>query len=292
MPLDRLPFHASPASHARYTIAKALTTLCPVELGQEVAVTGSVAKGWADDASDIEQVFYVQKLPDTQERDGWLQQIGAENILHDENSIEDGSIWSTFRFQGVWIEAGWQVIERQETLLKQILMGQVLDHQRLILAEVTTHAFPLRSQGYLSTWQHLLQHYPPDLAYSLVNDAIELWRFPHVLEARWVIVQRKEPLRLAALLVGEVHRILRILFAANHQWEPDWKWIRQATDTLAIKPDACSERIDAIFCEQNDLHRVAACLQLMYDTLVLLPATYNVERALITIRESLRMHGY
>jgi hypothetical protein len=102
---DLLPRQATSASHVRYRIAQALAALCPPVLGQEVAVTGSVSKGLADDTSDIEQVFYVQNLPDIQRRDTWLHQIGAKEILHDEAPIEGGSIWSTFHFRDVWVEA-------------------------------------------------------------------------------------------------------------------------------------------------------------------------------------------
>jgi hypothetical protein len=129
-----LPLQATPASYVRYRVAHALAALCPPVLGQEISVTGSVSKGLADEASDIEQVFYVQKLPDIQERDAWLHQIGASEILHDEAPIEDGSIWSTFRFREVWVEAGWQTFSQQEALLRLILIGQILDHHRLILA--------------------------------------------------------------------------------------------------------------------------------------------------------------
>jgi predicted nucleotidyltransferase len=87
-----LPHEATPASHVRYHIAQALASLCPLSLGQEISVTGSISKGLADDASDIERVFYVQKLPNIQGRDAWLHQIGASEILHDEAPIEEGSI--------------------------------------------------------------------------------------------------------------------------------------------------------------------------------------------------------
>ncbi|HEY6408265.1 MAG TPA: DUF4037 domain-containing protein [Ktedonobacteraceae bacterium] len=287
-----LPLQATPASYVRYRVAHALAALCPPVLGQEISVTGSVSKGLADEASDIEQVFYVQKLPDIQERDAWLHQIGASEILHDEAPIEDGSIWSTFRFREVWVEAGWQTFSQQEALLRLILIGQILDHHRLILAEVTTHALSLRSEGHLSRWQQQLMHYPPALAHRLVADAAELWKFPHFLAARWALIHRNEPWRLAELLIRELHNLLRVLFAVNHQWEPEWKWISQTTAPLVLRPDHLMERIAAIWALDAATHRIAVCFQLIYDTLVLLPPEYDVVQALRTVRESLDLHGY
>ncbi len=103
-----LPSQATATSHHLYHTAQQLATLCPLHLGQEIVLTGSVSKGLADEQSDIEQVFFVENLPFQPERDAWLHQIGACEIVHDEAPITDGSIWSTFRFQDVWIEAGWQ----------------------------------------------------------------------------------------------------------------------------------------------------------------------------------------
>ena len=291
-PPGMLPPQATAASQVRYHIAQALATLCPPVLGQEVAVTGSVSKGLADDTSDIEQIFYVQKLPSLQVRDAWLHQVGVSEILHDEAPLEDGSIWSTFRFRDMWVEAGWQTFSQQEELLGHILTGQILDHHRLILAEVTAHALSLRSEGHLSRWQHQLLHYPPALAHRLVADTTELWKFPHLLTARWVLIDRNEPWRLAELLVRELHQILRVLFAVNHQWEPEWKWIRQTTATLVLKPEHFMERVEAIWTSEDAAHRIAVCFQLICETLAFLSPEYDVMQALRAVRESLDLHGY
>ncbi|HEY4387372.1 MAG TPA: DUF4037 domain-containing protein [Ktedonobacteraceae bacterium] len=191
----------------------------------------------------------------------------------------------------MWIEAGWQTFSQQEELLRHILAGRILDHHRLILAEITAHALSLRSKGHLSQWQQQLKHYPPNLAHHLVTDATELWKFPHLLAARWAILHRNEPWRLAELLVRELHNLLRILFAVNHQWEPEWKWIRQTTATLALKPDHFMERVTTIWTSDNTAHSITVCFQLIYDTLALLPSEYDVVQALHTVRESLDLYG-
>ncbi len=67
------------------------------------------------------------------------------------------------------------------------------------------------------------------------------------MEARFALIRRNEILGLHERLVRDVHNVLRILFAINRQWEPDWKWARAATGELSIKPDRLAERINAIF---------------------------------------------
>ena len=101
-------YMTSSASTLRLGIAQDLADLCPAALGEEILLAGSVAHGRADAYSDIEQVFFVSTMPSRKDRDTWLNHIGAEGILHDEEPLNDHSLWSTFRFRrpvAAWI--GW-----------------------------------------------------------------------------------------------------------------------------------------------------------------------------------------
>lgn len=216
-----LPLYASEASRIRYQLALELAQRCPPEFGKECILTGSSSRGLSDDASDLEQVFYVDALPAMQEREQWLKAVGIRDLVSDYEPIEDGSIWATFRFQGIWIEAGWQIIQAHEQNLRNILAGTVIDHHHLKLADIISHALTLRSVGLLAKWQEQLSHYPDSLPARIITDAAELWLFPPILEARFALVRRGELLGLHERLVRDVHNALRILFAINRQWEPD-----------------------------------------------------------------------
>lgn len=287
-----LPSHASEASTIRAKVAYELAQRCPSELGKECILTGSSSRGYSDEASDLEQVFYVDTLPSLGEREQWLGEVGVSDLLSDSEPIADGSIWATFRFQGIWIEAGWQTIAAHEQNLQDILAGQVIDHHHLKLAEIISHALPLRSAGLLAKWQEQLTRYPDMLPSRIIADAAELWLFPPIVEARFALIRRNELLGLHERLVRDVHNVLRILFAINRHWEPDWKWVKAATDGLSIKPDRLAERINAIFTAPEPHQCVITCLQLVHDTLALIPAAlYDNSRALATIGESLRLHA-
>ncbi len=91
-------------------------------------------------------------------------------------------------------------------------------------------------------------------------------------------------------LVRDTHNILRVLFALNRQWEPDWKWIRYATADLSIKPERLVERINEIFTLPEPERRVTTCQKLLYDTLLLASSEFDVGRAIAMTEESLRLH--
>ena len=82
-----------------------------------------------------------------------------------------------------------------------------------------------------------------------------------------------------------------LLFAINHQWEPDWKWLRGELDHLAIKPGHLLERLDGIFLEPHLEQRVARALLLLHDVLELVPEQYDVTRVRANVQQSLHDHG-
>lgn len=284
MSVDILPSGATAASLARCRLASQLVTGCPPTLGHEIAVTGSVGRGVADEDSDIELNLWVEVLPAEGERVDWLRAAGATDIVLDTGPIETGSIWVTCRFRYVWVEAGWQTIGSLEQSLRDILAGAVVDHARFVLAEIIENAVSLRTRGHLAAWQRELAHYPDNMQQRVIAAAVEDWSFPHIVAARWTAARRNDLHRLARLLVRDVDNVLRLIFALNRQWEPEWKWLEQHTAGLLIKPDRLVERIGEIFATSQPEQSVALCQWLIADALALVPRTHDVERASTAIQ--------
>ena len=285
-----LPLNATEASRTRYELAKYLVEQCPLEFGREIALTGSASLGVADQDSDIEMNFWVEAALSTEDREKWLRSIGATHVISDAAQIETGSLWTTFLFRDIWVEAGWQTISSHEELLHSILAGDVLDHERLIMAWIVENAVPLRSTGLLDRWQQMFSHYPDALLQRLIANATETWVFPHLVAMPWACARRGQRLKLTARLLGDAHRALRIVFALNRRWEPDWKWLPMLTSELTVKPDRLNERIEKIFSAQLAEQSATECMELILDTLTLVPACYDVRQASSVIKESLRAH--
>ena len=116
-----LPPDATAHSHALLKLAQEFVDACPPELGVEIALAGSVSRGWADEHSDIELNFWVEKIePWRGQRTDWLNGLGAENIHQYEEVHENGSRWLEFDYKGVSVEAGWHAIDVCNSLLQQI----------------------------------------------------------------------------------------------------------------------------------------------------------------------------
>lgn len=289
---SKLPPHATQASRLRYAIARELSEAAPSSFGHECVLTGSSSRGIADEYSDIEMIFYMDALPPYTERERWLQTVGARDIVLDHEQTDEQEVWATFYVHDIWIEAGWRIIVAHERDLENLVAGNVTSHMSLMLAWITIHGVPLQSVGGLARWQQQLTHYPKTLPQKIIDGANEYWTQPQNFAIRWALLKRGEPMALTNRLLADIWILLRILFAINHVWEPDWKWLRHETERLAIRPERLVERINAIFTLQQSEQTVACYLRLIRDTLELVPASYDVTSALNNVQGSLRMHGF
>jgi hypothetical protein len=267
-------------------LAQKIVDLCPVNLATEVALTGSAARGLADEDSDIELNLWAKEIPAPYQRQQWLEKIGAINVTIDAEPIADGSVWTTCQFENTWVEIGWQTEIAQETLLQSILQAEITDTSRLIVAGLINQAIVLRSNGLLSNWQNKLKYYPEDLQTKLILEAIDLWQFPHIVALRWALVRRNQHFALMQRLAQDINNLLRILFALNKQWEMDCKWLEYTLAQLPTKPPKTVERINAIFSSLSPIERVKISFSLIIETLELLPQLPSVKLAITTLQES------
>jgi len=270
-----LPPNATPQSRGRLEIARELTERCPPALGREVAVTGSVALGLADDDSDVELNLWVEALPHASQRDDWLAAIGATDVKAQDIPWDDGTFAATFRYRGVTIEAGWQTIGMIEAALRSVLDEHRTGH--LTLAYTVSQAVTLRSAGALAKWQSWLAEYPEGLREQVIEQNTSVW----------ALTRRRDVLALNERLTWDVYNVLNLLFALNRRWRPDWKWLRHKCAALPVKPNRLAERIEEIFTAPALERRVVICQRLILETLALLPPSPSVALAQQRIGEHL-----
>jgi hypothetical protein len=193
-----LPAGATPESRRRYEIAELLATSCPAELGDEIAVTGSVALGVADETSDVELNIWCDVLPTVEQRAAWVAAVGGEVRSNKAEPWSDGTVEAVFRVEGVWIEAGWMTKARLEETLRLILANETADRGRQ-LAWVVEMALELRTNGVIDGWRRALAAYPEALREKLIEANTMVWQMPHAMVGRWTYCRRNQPLALPSV---------------------------------------------------------------------------------------------
>lgn len=262
--------NASVESKIRYQYAQEIANLCPENLFTEIALTGSSARGIATKDSDIEINFWVDDLPSREERKQWIQSLDTSNVQAMTEPRPDNSYWVNAIYQGIELEAGWQTFADLEVALTELIEARTTDHKALRLAELVISAKPLRGSGTLSKWQALLATYPPLLADKLIDDALN-----NCFSVDWLENQVN--------IEANSHRIWRIIFALNHQWEINWKYAEYSLENLYIYPPNIISRFEVIQ-QSTPQNAVPMLLELIIDTLQLVKKNKrNAENASLLI---------
>lgn len=269
---------------SRIKFAEEIASKCHIEYGKEIIITGSVSRGLADEDSDIEIEFLVDNLMSECDMVNWIKEIGGAEIHPYGAPIGDGSVWIIFKYKDYWIEAGWQKIDTMRDNIKSILTGKVYTHDKLVLASTFKSAIFIRENRILSGLQEELSFYPNDLQQKIIMSTISPWTIDLGLNVRRVLAKREDKIPLLERIIADIHRVLRILYALNKQWEPDWKWTKRIVKDLDIKPENLIDRIDSIICIRNSEESLKSCFQLIHDTLSLIPEDieYNTIRKIMS----------
>jgi hypothetical protein len=263
-----LPDGATAESLRRLKLALILTRTCPRELGQEVALTGSAARGVADDASDLEVNFWVRTLPSADARADWLYSMGVRDYVLHFKPRDDQSVWVSGDLEGVPIEAGWQTFAALESCLTPIVAGMVFDRRLLTLAEIITSAVPLVPAPLLAEWQSQLRVYPAALRQRLVEDVLKLVTSDSHRDGQRRLAARGERLALAGLLRDDLRTMMRMLYAINGRWEAGEKWTLTLAESLPLMPHDWRARIDAVL-SAPPVRAIDLCHALLTDAVAL-----------------------
>jgi hypothetical protein len=269
MVLDKNMFNAE--CEARIKVAKEIAGKCSLEYGKEIVIVGSVSRNLADENSDIEIEFLVNNLMPEEDRINWIKQIGGTDIYPYGAPIGDGSVWIIFKYKDYWIEAGWQTISSMKNNINPIAAGKVCTHDKLILASTFRDAISIRDNGILRDVQGQLKLYPEKLQKDIILNTIKPWTIDLSIEARKMLSKRGDKMPFLERMIPDIQKILRILYAVNRQWEPDWKWTKYIVSNLKIKPQNLEERIDSIICIKDTKENLNNCFELIKDTLFLIP---------------------
>lgn len=286
-----LPLDASAASQHRFQLAQELSASCPAHLGAEIAVTGSVSRGVADRFSDIELNFWVDALPAPETARAWLLHAGADAQPLESDAVVPGSFWLKSWYRGVFVETIWQTHAALAADVKTVLAAETTNHWQLAYAWHVQDAVPTRPSPALMRWQRRLEEYPEPLQAALITSATAAWADPHwypvSIANLWPLAYRHPRMTVAGRLGWEVEKALRVVWAINRRWEPDWKWVAPESRRLDVLPSRLIERIDQIFSIDEPTHSVILCLQLIADVLDLVPSAYDVTRQKRLVREAL-----
>lgn len=282
-----LPPNASEASRRRYELAIHLVQSCPPELGDEIALTGSTARGLADDDSDLELNLWGETLPLLEARVAWLQAAGVQEIEVFKHPRPDDSYWIGARVEDVPLEVGWQAYETVEAYIRNLLAGGMEQP----LAYILVNAIPFRTKRRLAQWQKSLLGYSDVVQTQIFEHTIHQWAKRDRLQSTFKLARRGERLAFSERLLADLNLVVNLLYAVNRRWQPSRKWTLTVAADLPLMPERWRERIDDALTAPPE-ECVRPCIELMLDALALVPPEYDVSVAVAALSEAMRSGDY
>jgi len=242
----------------------------------EVALTGSVSRGVADDVSDIEMLVVTEAQVSLAEAFELARRAG----LKDRDSWGDPST-PTRRVSGYLdgqpVETIWWSRDHAEEHFESGAS-----------AEAIASGIPLRTSGLLARWQERLREFPEDLAVQHIEAAAERWG-GFTPAGLLTIIRPGDRLQLLEWLVDAATRTLAIVYALNRTWQPTTKRLAARLEPLAVKPDRLAARIEEALTEPDPRRALAVMTELQLDTVRLAPNGPNVDRAQAWLTEGLAL---
>jgi predicted nucleotidyltransferase len=263
---------ATERSQELQDLAQRVADALPLEVADEVVLTGSVSRGVADEVSDIEMLIVTPEPPELAACYEHARSAGLEELDTWGPQGTPTQRVSGYR-EGVPLELIWWSRDHAESSIDAILAGDLTTAGDAIASGVA-----LRTSGALARWQERLSHYPDDLAAAQIEEAALTWG--GFTPAGFLTLARPgERLARTERMMDDASRVLRIVYAVNRTWQPTHKRLEARLASLAVKPDRLAERLDEAFSEPDPRRAMLVLTELQSETVALAPDGPNVNRA-------------
>jgi predicted nucleotidyltransferase len=252
-------------------LAQRIADALPLEV-EEIVLTGSVSRGMADDASDIEMLIVTPEQRELADCYEHARAAGLENVdTWGDQSVPTRRV--SGMLEGVPIELIWWSRELAESSVDAFFELDVSSG-----ADAIVNGVPLRTSGSLARWQARLADYPEKLAKARIEAAALPWG-GFAVAGLLTLIRPGERLALVEWNFDGALRVLAIVYALNRVWPPTTKRLAARVESLAVKPERLVERIDEALSETDPRRALLVLTDLQLDAVSLAPAGANVNRA-------------
>ncbi len=226
-----------PSSHANWRIdfavhlAKQLVAFQGIKA---IVIAGSVARGYADEYSDIEIPIFWETLPEDATRLAIVAALHGEFLYgYDGPAREDQLL-----IDGLQVDLWHIAVEHQQETLEAVLHGQQLDLGGLNALDTIRFCIPLYGHELVQRWKRRAQEYPDELAENIIQEHLPSFSTAEL----FIQAQRDNPTAFYAQLSFLQQEIFLVLLALNRRYFPTFKWIYPVLESLPVKPLAISQR--------------------------------------------------
>jgi predicted nucleotidyltransferase len=253
-------------------LAQRVADALPLEVAEEVVLTGSVSRGVADEVSDIEMLIVTPEPMELADCFEHARAAGLEELDTWGDQSTPTRRVSGYR-EDVPLELIWWSRDHAESSIDAFFRSDMSS-----AADAIANGVALRTSGSLSRWQARLSDYPDELARARIEDAALTWG-GFTPAGLLTLARPGELLARTEWMFDGASRVLRIVYALNRVWQPTHKRLEARVASLAVKPARLAKRIEEALSEPHPRRALLVMTELQSDTVALAPDGPNVNRA-------------
>jgi len=204
-----------------------------------IVVAGSVARGYADEYSDLELPIFWDTLPDDAARLDLLAALNAEFLYgYDGPSREDQLLINGFQ-----VDLWHQTVAHEEEVIQAVLEQASTDLGDSNFMDTVRSCIPLHGAAIIEGWKKLAQRYPPELALRSIREHLAAFDVAQLA----VLAQRGNPCLFYESISHLQQAAFLVLLALNGRYFPTYKWMYRSLESLPVKPREVAERFRRAF---------------------------------------------
>lgn len=214
---------------------------------QSILLQGSVAKGIADEFSDIELKFIWTTAVSAKTRADVLVNVLKQPLFAEQE--EDGEWVSSFIYKSVKIDVSHIDMPSLQAVTERVMKARNTSIASQTLLASIQDSIALYGKEELDTLNAQFADYPLELSTRCikVNASFNEWSM------RFALLERDDKVALHHLIDLTLLQMLRLLYALNQTYirSYNFKWIRYSISQLSIKPLDLENRIEAVITDSN-----------------------------------------
>lgn len=231
-----------PNPHAAWRIEFArqiVERLKDIQEVKAVVIAGSVARGFADEYSDLEIPIFWEELPSDEIRLAIVDDLGGEFLRAFDGPTREDQLL----IEGVQVDLWHVPLALQEGIIDSVLAGELSDLSSLNALDTVRSCIPLLGQGIVQEWKNRAEEYPDILALRVIQEHLISFSIAELV----LHAERNNPSAYYAQLAHLQEEIFLVLLALNRSYFPTFKWLYQSLEKMALKPQDIGRRFREIF---------------------------------------------
>lgn len=210
-----------------------------------VLLTGSVAEGCADGASDVDMAVYFDEMPARDQLESFRERLGGGEWIFFFGDPSEGGCAISFSIDGIKHDFGMAALGHWREWMKDILEEHNHESPLLKAASGVVDSKVLYGEETATWLKDYVASYPRELAVKMLQSHLNFLPAWVPLEMAWY---RGDVLHYQQILVEESMHLLHLLCAINGVYHfGEFKRLSLFESKFRTGPENVGQRINALF---------------------------------------------